>query len=112
MYAIRSYYVVVIGSERIDQVEVVGLHLFDAMPGPVAVGHHRGELRLVITRIVITSYSIHYTKLYEGAQDAVPHDRLEILDLVHFRVGSQLLQRGFHIPVQLLTPRTAGAQNP
>ena len=51
MYAIRSYYV----HEAVGVDEIVLTKLDGTAKGGIIVG------------IVITSYSIHYTKLYEGA---------------------------------------------
>ena len=69
MYAIRSYY---------DVVSVVGGLIYDiaALEDKVAEGHlldradesaYKGEYKTVMQGYnVITSYSIHYTKLYDG----------------------------------------------
>ena len=66
MYAIRSYYV------RVAQQAGVARHLGPCGAADQAVERQPGGLA---GDVVITSYSIHYTKLYDYLFDTVAHLR-------------------------------------
>ena len=67
MYAIRSYYGTLDSHSRASSGGLAPVSPFalDAGPSPGAASWDAGE-DLLQVRSVITSYSIHYTKLYEG----------------------------------------------
>ena len=61
MYAIRSYYDGAVGTPENGIARVGRAHV-----GVVAVERGARRARAALTGLVITSYSIHYTKLYES----------------------------------------------
>ena len=66
MYAIRSYYDVLLFSEIIGSEILVVLH-----PIVSTVKMTDANILFFIVRIVITSYSIHYTKLYDESNEII-----------------------------------------
>ena len=95
MYAIRSYYDAapdwrVLADRRVGA--ATGLHALDALDrqGPRA----REELGILLGVNVITSYSIHYTKLYDDAtalRCLLRLDFVGFLERVHLRFLLPLL---------------------
>ena len=65
MYAIRSYYAL---QQRIDELEAEYQLLKERKDYLV---QRNGDLESRLNEVVITSYSIHYTKLYENDAKAV-----------------------------------------
>ena len=70
MYAIRSYYAFFepLGMNAFgEQVEAgQSQEVEESVPGPILCPVFRGRAPFLAAMAVITSYSIHYTKLYEA----------------------------------------------
>ena len=65
MYAIRSYYALDAGINFIDTANVYSFGESETMLGKALKGRPRDEVIIATKVRVITSYSIHYTKLYD-----------------------------------------------